>query len=158
MEKIFINDLIIRPGLVIGNGGLFKKISSQLKKNKITPLINNGNQMLYTIGLDDLSESLIKCISNSLKGVLNIAHNQTISFRELIRLIGQKNSLRPILIPVPLIIIKVILFTLIIIKKSLFSFDNLQGLLTAKSIDTTFEMKALNVNWKSAKNVIENLH
>ena len=158
MEKIFQNDLIIRPGLVLGNGGLFGKMHEQLKKNRITPLINGGRQFIYTIALDDLIETIQLGIQRSSKGIWNIAHPQPISFRSLTSLIANKLGIHPIFIPVPVFVVRSAITVLAFFNKPLITKDNLTGLLTEKSIDTHIEMQALQVHWKNAEESISILN
>jgi nucleoside-diphosphate-sugar epimerase len=49
VEVFFKDELIIRPALVLGNGGLFGRLQTQLKKTKYVPLLNGGKQIIQTI-------------------------------------------------------------------------------------------------------------
>ena len=157
MEKIFQNNLIIRPGLVLGNGGLCGRMNAQLKKNRITPLINGGRQLIYTIALDDLLEIILLGITTSSKGVWNIAHPEPISYRNLTSLIAAKLGVHPIFIPVPVFVVSTAIEVLNFFNKPLITKDNLKGLLTEKSMDTQTEMQALNLHWKNAETAISDL-
>jgi nucleoside-diphosphate-sugar epimerase len=154
MEYYFKDDLIIRPGLVLGNGGLFGKIFTQLKKNKILPLINGGNQLIYTIHIEDLIKAIIIGVENSSKGIWNVAHNTPVSYKELILMISTKLKIKPILIPLPIFLIRGIIWLLKIINKPLITRDNLNGLLTPKVVNTKIDMININENWKDTKTSI----
>jgi len=158
MEKVFQNDLIIRPGLVLGNGGLFGRMNAQLKKNRITPLINGGLQMIYTIALNDLLETILLGITTSSKGVWNIAYPEPTSYRNLTSLIAAKLGVHPIFIPVPVFVVIAAIEVLRFFNKPLITKDNLKGLLTEKSIDTKIDMQALRVQWKNAEESISLLN
>ena len=51
-------DAVARPGLVIGNGGLFRRIADDLRTRRIVPLVGGGMQPLQTIHIDDLCAAL----------------------------------------------------------------------------------------------------
>src|SRR5687768_7387178 len=51
LELLFSADTIIRPGLVLGDGGLFSRLQLQVRKNRFVPLIATGKQPLQTIYL-----------------------------------------------------------------------------------------------------------
>jgi nucleoside-diphosphate-sugar epimerase len=65
-EKYFLGHRmnVIRPGLVIGNGGGFKNLIDYVQKNKLIPLIDGGGQRIPVIGLDDLTQYLIYVIDS----------------------------------------------------------------------------------------------
>lgn len=58
---------VVRPGLVVGDGGLFKNILNKVKLFPILPLIDGGRQKVKLIGLRDLLE-YIETILNSTNG------------------------------------------------------------------------------------------
>src|SRR6185436_18345529 len=60
LEGIFdpARDLVIRPGLTLGNGGLARSIFDTIKGHRIVPLVGGGRQPVYTIGIADLSQAL----------------------------------------------------------------------------------------------------
>ena len=65
IEKWFIenNQVIIRPGLVLGDGGLFKKMATLIKKLPILPVIGASSLIYFTS-----IYSLKRIVSNFLRG------------------------------------------------------------------------------------------
>lgn len=154
MENLFENDLIIRPGLVLGNGGLFGKIYTQLKKSRVTPLINGGTQLIYTISLEDLIRTLLIAVKNRSKGLWHVAHNKPITFRQLTTIIANKFGIKPIYIPIPVKLLRILIGVMIYFKKPTITKDNLEGLLTIKKIDTRIDMENLKEHWINAEESI----
>src|SRR5271170_2876708 len=59
IEKIALDcgALVIRPGLVYGNdsGGMFGKLSAQIRKSSMIPMIGDGSQIQFLVHNGDLS-------------------------------------------------------------------------------------------------------
>lgn len=60
IENYFISKhhYIIRPGLIIGKGGLFFKIYKQILKLPFSPLIGEGSKRIEFIGISDLCSGI----------------------------------------------------------------------------------------------------
>src|SRR3990167_6343192 len=67
-------DLIIKPGLVLGEGGgLFGRIASILRNYNLVPLVGRGQQRIQTIALDDLCRIVEVGIKKNIVGKFMIA-------------------------------------------------------------------------------------
>jgi len=95
------NSLILEPGLVIGNGGLFLKIKDIIKQSNIIPLIANGNQSLQYIFIDDLYKIIQKSIENNINGNYRVAAKKTILMKDFYRYVAQKLNKKIKFIPLP---------------------------------------------------------
>jgi nucleoside-diphosphate-sugar epimerase len=51
-------DLILKPGLVLGHGGLFGSILRMIRSLPILPLVDGGSQPLQAVDIEDLA----KCV------------------------------------------------------------------------------------------------
>ena len=87
-QKASIEDLfegpgasIVRPGLVIGDGGLFRKLSEQLRRRAIVPLIDGGRQPMQTVLDDDLGEAVARIARQRLTGIFSIAESVPVEYR-----------------------------------------------------------------------------
>jgi nucleoside-diphosphate-sugar epimerase len=136
IEKWFIshNHLVFRPGLVIGNGGLFKKILIGMKKYPILPLINNGNFSTYITDINTLC-NIIKTVITEEKPIergklYNIQQKTPVLLIDLMKEIRKTYNFSCIFIPVPYFFVLYILY--VIEKINLFKLDintnNLKGL------------------------------
>lgn len=147
MEFIFKNDLIIRPGLVLGGGGLFGKIAGQLEKSKWVPLIDGGKQPIQTIFIDDLVAAILFLIEKEKRGIYNLAHPEPISYRNLVQLIADRSGSRVLFLPLPFFLLKGILVIRNMIRPSLFTPDNLTGFLYSRIIATSPLFQEMGANW-----------
>jgi nucleoside-diphosphate-sugar epimerase len=91
IENIFdpAIDLVLKPGLVLGNGGLFLQMMNILKTRKVIPVFSGGKQLVQTIYIYDL----ISCIENGLNlnvsGVFPLAEKVPITMKELNQAIAE---------------------------------------------------------------------
>lgn len=59
-----IHSIILRPGLVCGDGsrGLFQRMCGMVQKLPILPLLGGGKAPVQPIALDDLCEAILRCV------------------------------------------------------------------------------------------------
>ncbi len=157
IEKFFEEDLIIRPALVLGNGGLFGRLKTQLSKTKFVPLLDRGKQIVQTVLLEDLVESSIFLMENQSKGIFHVAHSDKVLYKDFIVTIAQKLQKSVFFLPVPIWLMKIIVSFLNLFPKPPINKDNLIGLLTSKFIDTTLEQNRMPQKWKSFRESLEKI-
>jgi len=102
------NSLIIEPGLVIGNGGLHKRITDIIKQTSIIPLIGNGSQVLQYITIEDLTEIIEKSIENNITGKYRVAANESILMKNFYKTIAKKLNKKISFMPIPYLIADII--------------------------------------------------
>ncbi len=102
-EKLFNpdDDLIIRPGLIIGNGGMFAKMKEYLQKSRIVPLISGGNQPMQVINANDLCEAIFLSLQKNLSGTYCLASNESLTYKEFYSLLCNQLGRKPIFISIP---------------------------------------------------------
>jgi uncharacterized protein YbjT (DUF2867 family) len=89
-EKVFAQDTIIYPALIVGPGGLYQKMKDQITGKWIFPLIDNGVDLVHTVKLNDLSGFVEKILSTKSKGRFVLKDKQSISLKELFCSINPK--------------------------------------------------------------------
>lgn len=84
IEKLFNSsqDVVVRPGLVIGNGGLVKDMIEFIKKRKVIPLVSGGKQPIQTIYINDLVLSVDKILEKNLKGTFTVSEPEAITYKQ----------------------------------------------------------------------------
>lgn len=94
---------IIRPGLVVGNGGLFKRMLEKVQSFPILPLIDGGNQKVKLIGIVDLSESIEKIVNteNHLCREENLFYPNEATLSEILQTLAQFYKRKVIFISIP---------------------------------------------------------
>ena len=96
LEKEFNakDDAIIRPGLVIGNGGLFLEMVKHIKSKGIVPLIDGGKQPLYTVHSLDIMKAIEIIITKNLNGTFTVAETEPVLYcdfyKELAKALNKK--------------------------------------------------------------------
>ncbi|MEX2048840.1 MAG: NAD-dependent epimerase/dehydratase family protein [Gemmatimonadota bacterium] len=94
-------DLIIRPGLILGDGGLFKRISESLARFGFVPVFDGGHQMIQTVHVGDLSLAIALALERGLTGRYVVAEPEGLELRDLFALMGERMGRRLTLVPLP---------------------------------------------------------
>jgi len=156
-EKLFNkpNDLIIRPGLVLGNGGLFGQMKTYLQKKNLIPLIDGGKQPLQIVYIHDLAEAIFSCIHKDLSGTLTIASPEKILYRDFYSMLAVALNR----LPTYMRVYYWQLYFLLSITESLglklaVSRENLRGLKQLKYIDTTEDLKKIGMTLKTCREAL----
>src|SRR5262249_528679 len=64
-------DLVIRPGLVLGAGGLFDRLAGFVRRRRLVPVVG-GKQRFQTVLVDDLAEAICQAIERDISGELTV--------------------------------------------------------------------------------------
>ncbi len=94
IEKLFgaAHGAVVRPGLVLGNGGLFAAMLEHLRLRHTVPLIGGGCQPLQTVFIDDLVAAVDRIVADNLEGVYTVAEPEPVAyatfFSELCKTLG----------------------------------------------------------------------
>jgi NADH dehydrogenase len=123
-------DLILRPGLVIGNGGgLFESISQLIDKTRIIPLISNNKHIIQYVDINFLVNFIIMAVEKKLKGNYTLAAKNGITMKELYKTIALKNNIKLHFINIPYFLASAVFFVLELFHINLgFDSENLKGL------------------------------
>lgn len=107
IEKIAADQgaLTIRPGLVYGSGpgGMFGKLSEQVRKASVIPLIGDGSQIQFLVHHEDLSAFVAKNLEPGAPaaGLFTAAHEQPWAFKQLLQEIARAQNKKLSFIPLP---------------------------------------------------------
>ncbi|MCC7302274.1 MAG: NAD-dependent epimerase/dehydratase family protein [Bacteroidia bacterium] len=94
-------ELSIRPGLVIGDGGLFRSIYRYISTRKFIPMVAGGHQPMHTIGVWDLALVIDKAIEAELSGTINIAEEEAVEMKTLYKEVAMTSGNRPVFVSMP---------------------------------------------------------
>ena len=95
------SDIIVRPGLVIGNGGIFRAMFDSIRTFRVAPLFFGGRQPLYPIGIDDLSRAIVTLVHDNHSGTYVLAAREPITLKLLYRAMATRAGVGVLLIPLP---------------------------------------------------------
>jgi len=108
IEKIALDSgaLVIRPGLVYGSGpgGMFGKLTAQIRKSSIIPLIGDGSQIQFLVHNGDLSAFVEQVAAGKIEmapRILTAAHEQPWPFKQLLLEIARGLDKQVKFIPLP---------------------------------------------------------
>lgn len=151
-EKLVLQHkgLVIRPGLVIGPAGLYKRIKETVQRSPIIPLIDGGKQPVQIVAIDELTLAIQKSIEKNCTGILTIASERAYSLEEFYTIISKSTKASPWLIPVPYHLIYPLLWVLEKIGVPLSAgTDNLKGLKTNIIHPSHASLEMLNIKLKT---------
>src|SRR5262245_4505853 len=93
---------IVRPGLVLGAGGIYGRIRQWAQRLPIIPLPDGGKDLVPTIEIYRLcNETLALMVSDTPPRVVNLFHKQLKSLRQLVKEAAWEVGKRPAIFPVP---------------------------------------------------------
>ncbi len=104
LEKYFLGlpgTSIIRPGLVIGNGGLFAKMAQVVRLSPIIPLIDGGRSAVPVIGLSDLLRAILHLTQTRQCGEFNLLKVEKVSLFSLLNEYARQQKLHRYFLNVP---------------------------------------------------------
>ena len=108
IEKIALDHgaLVIRPGLVYGRGpgGMFGKLSQQVQKSAVIPMIGDGSQIQYLVHQEDLAGFIARYAAGEIQipaRILTAAHEQPWPFKKLLLEIARGQNKKVTFVPLP---------------------------------------------------------
>ena len=145
LEGLFdpTRDLVLKLGLVMGDGGIFASMEQIIRKSKILPLIDNGRQPVHIVAVEDLMTICKISFENNIVGKFNIGKVLPITLKAVYLLIGKKNNVKNYFLPVSSILI----LTLLKITEQIglvlpIGTENILGLKHSKVWDTSIGMSS----------------
>lgn len=148
-------DVIVKPGLVIGNGGLFGRILQTTLSKKMVPVIDKGNQSMQVLAANDLLIAITTIIEKDLHGSFVLTNRERLTYKQLFLQIGKTWQKKLFYIPVN----KRILNGLISIAGSIriilpVTKENLLGLVSQQYEDPGHSLALLDINPSSLEQAL----
>lgn len=146
IEKLFNTsaDVSLRPGLIIGNGGIVAKMAGFMKTRHMVPIIDGGQQPLQVIYIKDLVMAIEQALLEQTQNVLTVANPRVYTYKRFYQQLARRLKVRVVFIPVPfillLLILKLVRFLHVPVN---FNEDNLLGLKHLRSVNTETDLAKL---------------
>lgn len=104
LERYFreVGGVIVRPGTVIGDGGIFGRIIWLVKTLPIVPLLDGGRARMYLIGIRDLCRATAALLKEPVPGEHNFYYPDAVTLRDLMRITCRELHRRRLFVPLPL--------------------------------------------------------
>jgi nucleoside-diphosphate-sugar epimerase len=75
-------DAWIRPGFIIGNGGVFKNLAGSIRKLPLIPLFYGGMQPIQTVHVEDLTECVCAVVERGICGLIRYGEREAVLLRD----------------------------------------------------------------------------
>jgi NADH dehydrogenase len=93
--------LVVKPGVVIGPGGLFLRMIRLLARLRFAILFWGGNQPLYSVALDELTTSCLRLIEQNATGCYHVMEPTVHTMRYFYTALMKALNIKPLMIPLP---------------------------------------------------------
>jgi nucleoside-diphosphate-sugar epimerase len=97
--------VVLRLGVVVGNGGMFARIRDSLARSPLVPLLDGGRSRLHVLGIDTLAAVLSRLAAEDGEGfrgeVLHAQEPTSYSLRDLMEAVRRHYGFRCRFVPVP---------------------------------------------------------
>lgn len=94
-------DLALRPGLIVGDTGLFQRMRATIRKLPVVPVFGGGRQVIQTVHIDDLVRGIEAALDRGLTGLLTVAEPGGVTLRELFLSMAAQLGRRRFILPLP---------------------------------------------------------
>lgn len=148
-EKLFHtkNDVILRCGLILGNGGLVKQMADFMASKHMVPLIGGGKQPLQIISVHDLARTIEQALTGKAHGIFTVAHPRVYTYKSFYRALADHLRIKVFFVPVPFSVLYGVMKMASVLPLPLsVSTDNLLGLKKLRSVDTSSDLKKIGVD------------
>jgi nucleoside-diphosphate-sugar epimerase len=102
LQEFFLarGDAVVRPGLVIGAGGIFRRLA-RTAKLPIVPLPDGGRDKTPVVAVADFQTALAAVVEGRRAGLFNLFNPEQVTMKELIAAVRRASGRRALLLPVP---------------------------------------------------------
>ncbi|MBI3188585.1 MAG: NAD-dependent epimerase/dehydratase family protein [Gammaproteobacteria bacterium] len=103
LRSLNLGWFVLRPSLVYGSGGKSMAMFKRLARLPVLPLMDGGNQIIQPIHINDLTETVLKCLtSDQSKLTLDLVGAYSLSFIDWLQLMRNAENKSPArVIPIP---------------------------------------------------------
>ena len=148
-------DVAIRPGHILGEGGVFWRTVYSIRKLPFIPLFFGGHQQVQTVALPDVCEAIQLTLEKGISGVVRVAVNEVLSLREFYSAVAACMGKRPLFVSLPG---GFVLHLLRLAERLGFSLplssDNLMGLKRLRTFDVRCDLKRLGLRPRTTQEAL----
>jgi nucleoside-diphosphate-sugar epimerase len=140
-------DLAVRPGHIVGEGGVFWRTAASIAALPFIPLFSKGEERVQTVHLDDVCEGIRRAIERDCVGTLFLAERDPVALREFYGAIARALGKQPRFLRVPGGLALYLLRAAERVGFSLpLSSDNLLGLQRLRAFDVAADLRRIDLN------------
>jgi len=151
LERFFLSDggVVARPGLILGNGGIFQRMVNLVEKFPVIPLLGGGRGEVPLISLNVLCESLYKILllKHHKKPDYNIFLPKLITLKALLTTIAKTQGKTRLFVPVPALplLMMIRMFSMLGIRLPI-NEDNIRGFVSNQDRVHTSDLELLRMD------------
>lgn len=93
---------IVRPGLILGAGGLFARMVATVRRTPVVPLPAGGRRRVPVIGVGDTAACIRALVERGDERDTNLCYTHRPELRELLRAVARQLRLRRLWLPLPI--------------------------------------------------------
>lgn len=94
-------DAWIRPGFIVGHGGVFQNLVGSIRKLPLIPLFYGGMQPIHTVHVEDLAIGICAIAERGHLGLIRYGEPQPVLLRDFYLAIAEGLGVRRPLVPLP---------------------------------------------------------
>lgn len=94
-------DVVLRPGLILGNGGIVRQMAAFMRSKHAVPLIGGGKQPVQVIGVYNLVELIEKAATKNVTGRFVAATTQVYTYKQFYQALAKALKIRVLYVPIP---------------------------------------------------------
>ena len=129
-------DLIVRPGLVVGRGGLYGAMLEGVLRFRAAPVFDGGVQPVYLVGRTELAEAVVSLVAGGASGTYVLAAERPMTLADLYRAVASAFGLHIRLVRLPFAPTLAIVSTLEVLRVRLpLRAETLRGVAALRRVD-----------------------
>jgi nucleoside-diphosphate-sugar epimerase len=103
LEQRFLDagHLVVRPGLVVGPGGLFARQRAALLRTPLVPLVGGGDQPTLVIAVDHFVDAVARIIEGGTPREASLFYDERPAMRTFVAAVKHAAGQRAIIVPIP---------------------------------------------------------
>jgi nucleoside-diphosphate-sugar epimerase len=135
IEKVFLErgDTIVRPGTVIGKGGLFGKMAEMIRTKSVLPLVDGGKAEMTVIAISDLCRAMGPVLGRAEPREYNLYYPEKPTMKQLLVRLREKLGSKTLFLPTPawMLLVPLTILRWLHIRTPI-DVDNLRGYMKSK--------------------------
>lgn len=103
IEQMFLEsgETVLRPGLVVGNGGLFARQRGALLRTVVVPIVGDGGAPVAVVALTHFLEAAEAVVRGGKPGAYSLFYDERPTLRQFVRAVKRQAGQRCVLAPIP---------------------------------------------------------
>ena len=93
--------IIVRPGTIVGPGGVFGRMCDLVRKYPVLPLVGGGHEKMYLISVSDVCRALSLILTRPSPAEFNLYYAETPMLRQVLSELSSVLGRRRVFLPVP---------------------------------------------------------